>query len=100
MPVGPFQASFQRKALTQQDNSMKWNGGTVERPSRATRVRTRGKITGAHVRDYLSFHRSTVPERVIIMRYHGFVGGTVGGTVFQAPFQSSKSGRLNTEAKL
>jgi hypothetical protein len=96
----PFRVSFQRKALTHQDNLMKWNGGTVERLSRATRVRTRGKTARACVRDNLSFHRSSVPERDIIKRNHGFAGGTVGGTVFQAAFQSSISGRLNTGAKL
>lgn len=96
----PFQASFQRKALINRDNSMKWNGGTVERSRARIRAHAGNKHTRACVRGHLSFHRSSVPERVIIKRNHGFAGGTVGGTVFQAAFQASKIGRLNTGAKL
>lgn len=95
-----FQASFRRKALTHQDNSMKWNGGTVERWSRATRAHAGKDRARMCVRGNLSFHRSTVPESDIIKRSHGFAGGTMSGTVFRRSFQSRKISRLNTRAKL
>lgn len=100
VPIGPFRASFQRKALIKRDNSMKWSGGAVERSRARIRAHAGNKHTRACVRGHLSFHRPSVPERYITKRNHGFAGGTVGGTVFQAAFQASKIGRLNTGAKL